>query len=280
VRFHTIERCRETFPVSMMCRLLNVSTSGYYEWRGRKPGGRQQDNTRLLKKIRHIHQDSDGVFGSPRIYEELRYRGETCSLNRVARLMQLNTLAGIPSKRQWRKRKPGIRPDDIRNHLNRDFAATEANMKWVTDITYVRTGEGWLYLAVIIDLYDGQVIGWSMSSRMKKQLVIQAVLMALWRKQDKASVILHSDRGSQYTSHEYQQFLKDHKIISSMSAVGSCYDNAAAESFFGVLKRERVNRRYYVTRAEARADIFDYIETFYNRRKRRKLGETDQTALN
>lgn len=280
MRFHTIERCRETFPVSMMCRLLNVSTSGYYEWRGRKPGERQQDNTRLLKKIRHIHQDSDGVFGSPRIYEELRYRGETCSLNRVARLMQSNAMAGIPSKRQWRKRKPGMRPDDIRNHLNRDFAAAEANMKWVTDITYVRTGEGWLYLAVIIDLYDSQVIGWSMSSRMKKQLVIQAVLMALWRKQDKASVILHSDRGSQYTSHEYQQFLKDHKIISSMSAVGSCYDNAAAESFFGVLKRERVNRRYYVTRAEARADIFDYIETFYNRRKRRKLGETDQTALN
>ncbi len=280
MRFHTIERCRETFPVSMMCRLLNVSTSGYYEWRSRKPGERQQDNTRLLKKIRHIHQDSDGVFGSPRIYEELRYGGETCSLNRVARLMQSNAMAGIPSKRQWRKRKPGMRPDDIRNHLNRDFAATEANMKWVTDITYVRTGEGWLYLAVIIDLYDGQVIGWSMSSRMKKQLVMQAVLMALWRKQDKASVILHSDRGSQYTSYEYQQFLKDHKIISSMSAVGSCYDNASAESFFGVLKRERVNRRHYVTRAEARADIFDYIETFYNRRKRRKLGETDQTALN
>jgi putative transposase len=264
----------------MMCRLLNVSTSGYYEWRSRKPGERQQDNTRLLKKIRDIHQDSDGVFGSPRIYEELRYRGETCSLNRVARLMQSNVMAGIPCKRQWRKRKPGMRPDDIRNHLNRDFAATEANMKWVTDITYVRTGEGWLYLAVIIDLYDGLVIGWSMSSRMRKQLVIQAVLMALWRKQDKVSVILHSDRGSQYTSHEYQQFLKDHKIVSSMSAVGSCYDNAAAESFFGVLKRERVNRRYYVTRAEARADIFDYIETFYNWRKRRKLGKTDQTTLN
>lgn len=173
-----------------------------------------------------------------------------------------------------------MRPDDITNHLNRDFAATEANMKWVTDITYVRTGEGWLYLAVIIDLYDDQVIGWSMSSRMKKQLVIQAVLMALWRKQDKASVILHSDRGSQYTSHEYQQFLKDHKIISSMSAVGSCYDNAAAESFFGVLKRESVNRLHYVTRAEAGADIFDYIETFYNQRKRRKPGKIDQTILN
>jgi len=264
----------------MMCRLLKVSTSGFYEWRSRKPGKRQQDNTRLLKKVRHIHKDSDGVFGSPRIYEELRYDGETCSLNRVARLMQSNAMAGIPSKRQWRKRKPSMRPDDITNHLNRDFAATEANMKWVTDITYVRTGEGWLYLAVIIDLYDGQVIGWSMSSRMKKQLVIQAVLMALWRKQDKVSVILHSDRGSQYTSHEYQQFLKDHRIVSSMSAVGSCYDNAVAESFFGVLKRERVNRRHYVTRSEARADIFDYIETFYNRRKRRKLGKTDQTTLN
>ena len=280
MRFQSIERCRDNFPIRMMCRLLKVSRSGYYEWRSRKPSIRQQDNDRLLQKIIDIHDDSDGVFGSPRIHDELRLKGETCSINRVARLMHRNTITGIPSKKQWRKRKSSERPGDIKNHLKRDFGATEENTKWVTDITYLRTGEGWLYLAVIIDLYDGQVIGWSMSSRMKKQLVIQAVLMALWRKQDKASVILHSDRGSQYTSHEYQQFLKDHHIVSSMSAVGSCYDNAAAESFFGVLKRERVNRRHYVTRAEARADVFEYIEIFYNPRKRRMLVKTDQTALN
>ena len=275
-----IERCRETFPVSMMCRCLKVSRSGYYDWSSRTPGKRQQENTRLLRKIRDLHLESDGVFGSPRIWEELRFNGERCSLNRVARLMQVNAIAGIPSRKQWRKRKSGSRPSDIENHLNRDFTATEENTKWVTDITYIRTGEGWLYLAVIVDLFDGQVIGWSMSSRMKKELVIEAVLMALWRKQKTSSVILHSDRGSQYTSDEYQQFLKDHKLICSMSAVGSCYDNAAAESFFGVLKRERVNRRHYQTRAEARADIFDYIEGLHNKRKKRKLGKTDQLALN
>lgn len=275
-----IERCRETFPVSMMCRLLKVSSSGYYEWRTRKPSVLQQDNARLTRKIHHIHQHNDGVFGSPRIWEELRYDGEHCSLNRVARLMQANAIAGIPAGKQWRKRKPSKRPDNVINHLERDFTATVSNTKWVTDITYIRTGEGWLYLAVIIDLHHGLVIGWSMSHRMEKQLVIQAVLMALWQKQDASSVILHSDRGSQYTSHEYQLFLKEHRITCSMSAVGSCYDNAAAESFFGVLKRERVNRRHYITRAEARSDIFDYIENFYNQRKRRKLEKTNQTTLN
>ena len=280
MRFRAIERCREHFPILMMCRLLKVSSSGYYEWRSRKPSNRQIDNDRLLQKVVAIHDESDGVFGSPRIHEELQLEGETCSINRIARLMQANAIVGIPSKKQWRKRKSSERPGDIKNHLKRDFTAAAVNTKWVTDITYLRTGEGWLYLAVIIDLYDGQVIGWSMSSRMKKQLVIQSVLMALWRKQDKQSVILHSDRGSQYTSHEYQQFLKDHHIVSSMSAVGSCYDNAAAESFFGVLKRERVNRRHYVTRAEARADVFEYIELFYNPRKRRMLENTDQTVLN
>jgi putative transposase len=274
-----IERCRDAFPVSMMCRLLKVSPSGYYEWRDRQPSRRQQDNTRLLRKIRHIHQESDGVFGSPRIWEDLRYDGETCSLNRVARLMKANAVVGIPSRKQWRKRKSTQRPDHVINHLERDFTAEQSDTKWVTDITYIRTGEGWLYLAAVIDLHHRQVVGWSMSHKMDKQLVIQAVLMALWQKQDKAAVVLHSDRGSQFTSHEYQRFLEDHNITCSMSAVGSCYDNAAAESFFGLLKRERVNRRLYATRAEARADIFDYIERFYNQRKRRKLAQMTQTTL-
>ncbi len=277
-----IERCRDAFPVNMMCRCLKVSPSGYYDWRGREPSQRQQDNSRLLRRIKCIHVDSDAVFGSPRIWEELRYEGESCSLNRVARLMQTASLIGIPASKQWRKRKSSKRPDHVVNHLKRDFTAEKPDTKWVTDITYIRTGEGWLYLAVIIDLCSRQVIGWSMSHRMEKQLVIQAVLMALWQKQNAASVILHSDRGSQYTSHEYQHFLKTHGIVSSMSAVGSCYDNAAAESFFGLLKRERVNRRKYVTRAEARADVFDYIERFYNQRKQRQLndGNIHQTTLN
>jgi len=275
-----IERCREAFPVSMMCRLMKVSSSSYYEWRGRAPSLRQQDNTRLLRKIRHFHAQSDRVFGSPRIWEDLRYDGETCSLNRVARLMQSHAIVGIPAAKQWRSKKPGSRPDTVTNHLQRDFSATDANCKWVTDITYVRTGEGWLYLAIVLDLYHGLVIGWSMSHRMEKQLVIQAVLMALWQKPRKDAVILHSDRGSQFTSHEYQQFLGDHNVTCSMSAIGSCYDNAAAESFFGLLKRERVNRRRYATRADARADVFDYIERFYNQRKKRTLEQNYRTALN
>jgi putative transposase len=275
-----IERCRESFAVKMMCQALKVSTSGYYQWRSAGPSARQQSNTMLLREIRRVHDESDGVFGSPRVWEELRYDGEFCSLNRVAKLMKSNAIAGIPARRQWCKRKPGERPDAVINHLDRDFESSEPNTKWVTDITYIRTGEGWLYLAVVVDLFGGAVVGWSMSHRMEKQLVLQAVLMALWQKQNSHPVILHSDRGSQYTSHEYQRFLADHNITSSMSAVGSCYDNAAAESFFGLLKRERVNRRRYLTRADARADVFDYIEVFYNPRKRRKLKMTDQIALN
>ncbi len=226
-----IERCRDSFPVTMMCQLLKVSPSGYYDWRTREPSQQQQSNTRLLRKIKNLHSESDGVFGSPRIREELRYLGETCSLNRVARLMQHASIAGIPSRKQWCNRKSSQRPDHVINHLERDFTDSEPDTKWVTDITYIRTGEGWLYLAVIIDLSSRQVIGWLMSHRMEKQLVIQAVLMALWQKQHHKSVILHSDRGSQYTSHEYQLFLKAHNIVSSLSAVRSCYDNVAAESF-------------------------------------------------
>ena len=168
------------------------------------------------------------------------------------------------------------------NHLARDFTATQANAKWVTDITFVRTAEHWLYLCVVIDLYSRLVVGWSMSATQDRQLVLQAVLMALWQCEDHNPVILHSDRGCQFTSDEYQRFLKGHNLVCSMSAVGSCADNAAAEGFFGMLKRERVNRRRYYTRAEARSDIFDYIERFYNPRMRRKLQrlENDKIELN
>ena len=280
MRYQAIERCRGTYPVKMMCRLLKVSTSGYYDWRHRPPSKRALDNQRLLRRISALHEDSDGVHGSPRIWEDLRYEGETCSLNRVARLMKEHDIQGIPAARKWRSRKPEQRPGNIRNHLERDFTADTAGTKWVTDITYIRTGEGWLYLTVVVDLFCGQVVGWSMSGRMDRQMVIQAVLMALWQRKNKEPVVLHSDRGSQFTSHEYQQFLSGHNITCSMSAVGSCYDNAAAESFFGLLKRERVNRRRYATRSEARADVFEYIELTYNRRKRRKLEQPSQTALN
>ncbi len=266
-----IERCRDAFPVRMMCRCLRVSPSGYYGWRERPASRRQQANQRLLVRIRSLHAESDGVFGRPRMWEELRYQGESCSRNRVARLMRDDGLRGIPQRRRWRKKPSGARPDHVRTHLARDFSADEPNPKWVTDITYIRTAEGWLYLAVVVDLYSGRVVGWSMSARQDRQLVLQAVLMALWQRKDRSPVVLHSDRGCQFTSDEYQRFLKGHQIRSSMSAVGTCADNAAAESFFGLLKRERVNRRQYRTRAEARSDVFDYIERFHNPRRTRKL---------
>jgi putative transposase len=215
--------------------------------------------------------------GSPRIREDLRYAGERCGRHRVARLMRRAGLQGVPRRRRWRKKPSGARPNGTRNHLDRDFSAAAPNTKWVTDITYIRTAEHWLYLCIVLDLYSGLVVGWSMSPRQDRQLVVQAVLMALWQRPTRTPVILHSDRGCQFTSEEYQWFLEAHHVIGSMSAVGSCADNAAAESFFGVLKRERVNRKHYQTRAEARADIFDYSERSHNPRQRRRL-ELQQQA--
>ena len=279
MKYRMIERCREAFPVRMMCRHLQVSASGYYDWRGRQPSQRVLTNIKLFKRIQALHTDSDGVMGAPRIWEELRYAGFSYGKNRVARLMQINGLQGIPQKRRWKSKAAGQRPSGINNHLQRNFNAEQPNTKWVTDITYIRTAENWLYLCVVIDLFSGIVVGWSMSHRQTKELVIQAVLMALWQRKDHARVILHSDRGCQFTSDDYQRFLKGHNLICSMSEVGSCADNAAAESFFGLLKRERVHRRQYLTRAEARADIFDYIERFHNPRRRRKLTTLKQKQL-
>ena len=242
-----IDRSRDHFPIRLMCRCLKVSTSGYYGWASRPLSARAQDNIRLMSLIKLLHTQSDGVMGAPRISEELRHAGERCSKNRVARLMRANCLQGIPTKKR-RYKKSNHRPDGIENHLNRDFSAERPNKKWVTDITYVRTKEHWLYLCVVIDLYSGAVVGWSMSSRQATRLAIRALSMAMLQLQASDSVIVHSDRGSQFTSTAYQYFLDKHPLTGSMSAVGSCADNAAAESFFGLLKRERVNRRSYATR--------------------------------
>jgi putative transposase len=271
MKYRMIQRCRDAFPIRLMCRCLRVSSSGYYGWVTRPPSARTQANARLLTQIRQLHADQDGVVGSQRIWEDLRYAGERCGRHRVARLMRRAGLQGVPQRRRWRMKRTGVRPVGTQNHLNRDFRATAPNTKWVTDITYIRTAEHWLYLCIVLDLYSGLVVGWSMSPHQDRQLVIQAVLMAVWQRPGNTAVILHSDRGCQFTSEEYQRFLAAHQVICSMSAVGSCADNAAAESFFGVLKRERVNRQYYRTRAEARADIFDYIERCHNPRQRRRF---------
>jgi putative transposase len=268
-----MDRFRDAFSVPLMCRCLGVSRSGYYDWKDRPLSRRDQSNQALLSEIRQIHTRSDGVLGSPRIYDALRYQGENCSKNRVARLMRLNGIRGIPQVKQWNKKDSMQRPDGITNHLNRQFNPDKANTHWAMDITYIRTAQRWLYLAVVIDLYSKKVIGWSMSHSQTKELVLQAVIMAVWQRHNKIPVILHSDRGTQFTSDEYQQYLKDHGLICSMSAVGSCADNAAVEGFFGQLKRERVNRRHYLTHQAARTDVFDYIERFYNPLKQRKLEE-------
>lgn len=266
-----IERCRDAFPVRMMCRLLKVSASGYYDWRDRRPSPRDQANEALLRLIQEQHDLSDGTMGAPRIRDELNYQGQVCGVNRVARLMRLEGLQGIPQKRRWRKKSPSARPGPVSNELKRDFTADHPNQKWVTDITYIPTAEGFLYLCIVKELFCGSIIGWSMGSRQTKEMVVQAVLMALWQRSSRDPVILHSDRGCQFTSGEYQRFLRGHNLICSMSAVGTCADNSSAESFFGQMKRERCNRKKYLTRSEARSDVFDYIERFYNPAKKRKL---------
>ena len=274
-----IERCRDAFPVQMMCWRLKVSTSGYYEWRTRPPSARALANERLLARIRALHAASDGVLGRRRICNDWHDEGEIVGVNRVGRLMKGAGLRGIPQRKRWRGKQSGTRPVHVNNHLERNFKASEANTKWATDITYVRTAEHWLYLCVVIDLHSRLVVGWSMSALQDRQLVLQAVLMALWQREERSPLVLHSDRGCQFTSDEYQQFLKGHNVLCSMSAVGSCADNALVEGFFGMLKRERVNRRHYMTRSDARADIFDYIEGFYNPRMRSRLNKQERKEI-
>ena len=277
MKYQSIQRSRGVYPVQLMCRCLRVSRSGFYAWTRREPSAREQENRRLLRRIREHHEASDGVLGAPRMHEDLRLEGETASLNRVARLMAREDLQGHRSE-------AAVAPEaeqrtaaaHVRNHLERDLRASEPNQKWVTDITYIPTGEGWLYVCVVIELYRGEVVGWSMP-RARIATFLQAVLMACWQRPRGQSVILHSDRGTQFTSYEYQRFLKDHDITLSMSAVGHCADNAAAEGFFGMLKRERVNRTTYRTRREGRADVFDYVERFYNPRIRRTINALSRT---
>ncbi len=259
-----------------MCRCLQVSPSGYYAWASRQPSLRQTDNARLIQRIKSIHTDSGGIIGAPRMHEDLLAEGEQLSLNRVARLMAAQGLQGWPRKKGRGRKAASMRPQGISNHLKRDFTAPEPDTKWVTDITEIKTQEGKLYLCVVLDLFSKLVIGWSMHHRQDRRMVMRAVEMAVWQKQGNEPSVLHSDRGSQFTSGDYQRLLKQHGLISSMSAVGHCADNAACEGFFGVMKRERINHRAYRTQDEARADIFEYIERFHNPRMRRRLGVQDQ----
>ena len=266
MRYACIHRRRIHYPVNMMCTVLRVSRRGYYAWRVRPESRRTHCNRQLMQVIRHVHAESDGTYGSPRIHAELKDDGIRCGVAKVARLMHLAGLKGCPKRRFRVTTKSGLARAS--NVLDQDFSAETANERWASDITYIWTRQGWLYLAVVMDLYSRRIIGWAMSRRINRHLVTNALSMALGRRRIERDLIHHSDRGVQYLSDDFQALLKKHNITCSMSDKGSCYDNAVVESFFASLKRERIKRRKYRTRDEARADVFDYIERFYNRKRR------------
>lgn len=245
-----------------------MSTSGYYDWLERPESRRSQENRSLTEKIRHYHQQSRKIYGSPKIHRDLVNDGERCGVNRVARLMKA---ADIKSKMA---RKFVITTDSKNTMqpapdlLRRRFSVDRCNRAWVSDTTFIATREGWLFLAVILDLYSRQVIGWAMSKQNNSDLVQDALTMAIWRRGKVNGVIVHSDQGATYASAVYQQQLQQAKARCSMSRKGECLDNAVAESFFGTLKNELIYHEDYRTRAEARQSIFEYIEVFYNRKRR------------
>lgn len=259
---------RDQFSVLQMCHALNVSASGYYAWCARPVSAREMANQELLKKIEAAYNDSQGTYGSPRVYHELKAHGVACSLNRIARLMRLRHLRAKQTRRYkvTTKRNPAhpVAP----NLLQRDFTADQPNQKWLADITYIPTLEGWLYLATVLDLYPRRIVGWAMSDRITADLSRAALRMALQQRHPQPGLIHHSDQGSQYTDGTYQTLLKDYGIQPSMNGVGTWYDNAPMESFFGTLKSELIYLGTYRTRNEARTSVFSYIEMFYNRRRR------------
>ena len=269
MRFAFIEEHHEEWPVTVQCRVLEVSRSGYYAWRNR-PGSKQAVRREaLLSEIRKVHRESRRTYGSPRIYEELKDRGVRCSENMVAGIMKQ---AGIRAKttKKFRRTTDSNHAHPIaQNLLGRQFhRATAANQDWASDITYIPTRQGWLYLAVVEDLYSRKIVGWAMSDRMTSRLVVDALQMALDRERPGRGLLHHSDRGSQYAGEHYQRLLECHGITCSMSRKGNCWDNAVVESFFSTLKKELIHHEDYLTRTEARQSIFEYIEVFYNRVRR------------
>jgi putative transposase len=254
--------------VEVMCRVLEVSRSGYYAWRGRAPSVTAQRQVALTEQIRQVHAASRQVYGAPRVHRELLAADVRCARGTVAKLMRK---AAIRSKRQ---RRFVVRTTDSRhghplaaNCLNRRFERPQPNQAWVADITYIATGEGWLYLAAVLDLHSRKIVGWATGDSLAAELCCRALQMALLQRRPRPRVLHHSDRGVQYACDEYQQLLSQHGLSRSMSRTGNCYDNAVMESFFGTLKTELVHHETYPTRAAAQQSLFEYIEVFYNRRR-------------
>ena len=264
MRYAFIKGHHQQFSVRSMCSMLTVHPSGFYAWLKRPFSKRALEDDRQTELLKEAWADSGKVYGYRKLHDDLQDQGETSCLNRVARLTRM---AGIKAQIGYKRRsgtyggKPSIAVD---NTLDRQFDVPAPDKVWVTDITYIKTNEGFAYLAVVIDLYSRRVVGWSIQNRQTTDLVLQALLMAVWRRKPAGKVLIHSDQGSQFTSIDWASFLKQHNLEHSMSRRGNCHDNAVAESFFNLLKRERVRRRTYKTREDARQDIFDYIEMFYN----------------
>jgi len=269
VKYAFIQAHRDEFRLMSMCRVLNVHRSGYYAWLKAPLSPRAMVNETLSNQIRHFYDLSNGIYGSPRIFTDLKEAGIKCSENRVARLMRVAKLRSVRGYKRPRYKvgKPSLVAP---NQLQRQFTYDQPDQAWVTDITYIRTYEGWLYLAVVIDLYSRAVVGWSMKNSLETKIVLDALTMAKWRRKPKGEIIIHSDQGSQFGSDEFNRWCKDNRLSPSMSRRGNCWDNAVAESFFSSLKSEKIKRKIYPTRAEAKSEIFEYIESFYNRTRRHK----------
>ena len=263
--FRLIEAERASFSVPLMCRVLGVSKSGYYGWRVRPPSKRERIDATLTERIREIHQRSRRTYGYPRVHAELQAMGIRCGRKRVARLMRKEGLKGClrgRKKRTTRRNRSAVPAPDL---VRRNFAAVTPDRLWVADITYVKTDQGFLYLAFVLDAYSRRLVGWAMAAHLRTELVIDALQMALWRRKPAAGLIHHSDQGVQYTSLSFGKSLEETGIVPSMGRVGSAYDNALAESFIALLKTELVYRHSWPTRESVRTAIFEYLEGFYNR---------------
>ena len=262
MRFAFIAKHRTIRPVAWMCAVLGVSRSGFHAWLTRQPSQRARDDEAILSKARASFVASDRTYGARRVWHDVLAEGLTCWLHRIERIMRANAMRARPRRRGLPK-DAGERAAASPNLLERQFAADGPNRKWIADFTYIWTAEGWLYVAAVIDLFSRRVVGWSMQASMTAQLV-----MAIWRRGRPDALLHHSDQGSQYTSEAFQRLMTEHGVTCSMSRSGNVWDNAAMESFFSSLKTERTARRTYRTRDEARADVFDYIERFYNTARR------------
>jgi len=267
VKYEFVKEHQAEFTVKLLCDVLGISRSGYYDWLTHTPSKRDLSNQVIDAKIQEVYDANKKRYGAPRITKALKFAGISCSHTRVARRLKHLNLAAVAGKKYRVTTDSNHNNPIFDNVLKRDFIARGINEKWVGDITYIPTKEGWLYLAVVIDIYSRGVIGWAMSKRMNKQLVCDALTMALFKRKFPKGVIMHTDRGSQYCSNKYRSIIKNNKMIGSMSRVGNCWDNAIAESFFHSLKVELIKQERYISRQQARQSIFQYIEGYYNAKR-------------